>query len=131
MGPVRGTQAATPGGCGPGTVELNVQLPRRARNRLQSIALLSSACRLFAEKCVDGIEANREVCEHHGESTLAMATALNPYIRYDHAPKVIQHAIKENKTLTQVVLERGLLTEAEADKALDVWAMTRPGIVKK
>jgi len=57
--------------------------------------------------------------------------SLNPYIGYDEAAKVIKQSLKENKTLKQVVLERGLLTEAEADKALDVIAMTKPGIVKK
>ena len=68
-----------------GHFELNVFVPLIARNLLDSIKLLASACRLFAEKCVDGIEANREQCERYAELTLSAATALNPYIGYDLA----------------------------------------------
>ena len=68
-----------------GHFELNVFVPLIARNLLQSIALLAAASRLLAEKCVDGIEANREQCERYAELTLAAATALNPYIGYDRA----------------------------------------------
>src|SRR5437588_3512618 len=63
-----------------GTFELNVMIPVMARNLLSSIGLLASASRLLADKCVAGLEANREMCERHGEATLAIATALNPYI---------------------------------------------------
>ncbi len=66
-----------------GHFELNVFVPLLARNVLDSVKLLASACRLFAEKCVDGIEANRETCERYAELTLSAATALNPYIGYD------------------------------------------------
>ena len=70
-----------------GHFELNVFVPLLARNILDSVKLLASACRLFAEKCVDGIEANRETCEHYAELTLSAAAALNPYIGYDRAPR--------------------------------------------
>jgi fumarate hydratase, class II len=105
-----------------GNFELNVQIPLMARNLLQSIALLSSACRLFAEKCVDGIEANREVCEQHGESTLAMATALNPYIGYDRATAIVKDAAASGRTLREVAREHGVDDET-IDKALDLHAM--------
>ena len=75
-----------------GNFELNVQIPLMASNLLSSMALLTSACRLFADKCVDGIEANREACERNGEATLAMATALNPYIGYDRATAIVKDA---------------------------------------
>ena len=107
-----------------GSFELNVQIPLMARNLLQSIALLSSTCRLFAEKCVDGIEANREVCERHGEASLAMATALNPYIGYDRATAIVKDAAASGRTLREVALEHGV-DAATLDKALDLRAMAR------
>jgi fumarate hydratase, class II len=105
-----------------GTFELNVQIPLMARNLLQSIALLSSACRLFAEKCVAGIEANREVCERNGEATLAMATALNPDIGYDQATAIGKDAAASGRTLREVAREHGV-DDATLDKALDLHAM--------
>ena len=80
---VIGNDAAITIGGMQGHFELNVFVPLLARNILDSVKLLASACRLFAEKCVDGIEANRENCEHYAELTLSAATALNPYIGYD------------------------------------------------
>ena len=75
-----------------GHFELNVFVPMIARNLLDSIRLLSAAARLFAEKCVDGIEANRETCERYAELTLSAATALNPYIGYDKATEIVKEA---------------------------------------
>ena len=93
-----------------------------ARNLLGSVTLLTSSCRLFAEKCVDGIEANREVCERHGESTLAMATALNPYIGYDRATAIVKDAAASGRTLREVAREHGV-DDATLDEALDLHAM--------
>ena len=73
-----------------GNFELNVRVPLIARNLLESIGLLAAKARLFAEKCVDGIEPNLEGCERSAESTLAVATALNPYIGYDRATEIVQ-----------------------------------------
>ena len=75
-----------------GQFELNVRIPLIARNLLQSIALLSSASKLFAEKCVDGIEPNLAGLEASAEGTLAVATALNPYIGYDKAAEIVKEA---------------------------------------
>ena len=75
-----------------GHFELNVFVPLMARNLLDSIRLLASASRLLAEKCVDGIEANRERCERYAELTLSAATALNPYIGYDLATEIVKEA---------------------------------------
>jgi len=85
---------------------------------------LSSTCRLFAEKCVDGIDANREVNEAHGEATLAMATALNPYIGYDRATAIVKEASASGRTLREVAREHGV-DEEILDKALDLRAMAR------
>src|SRR3954454_2121895 len=102
--------------------ELNVQLPMMARNLLQSITLLSSATRLLAEKCIDGIEPNREMLERHGESTLARATALNPYIGYDRAAAIVKDAAASGRTLREVAREHGV-DDATLDEALDLHAM--------
>ena len=105
-----------------GNFELNVQIPLMARNLIQSIELLSSTCGLFAEKCIDGIEANREVNELHGEATLAMATALNPYIGYDRATAIVKDAAASGRTLREVAREHGVDDET-LDRALDLRAM--------
>jgi fumarate hydratase class II len=105
-----------------GNFELNVQIPMMARNLLQSITLLSSATGLLAEKCVDGIEPNREMLERHGESTLAMATALNPYIGYDRAAAIVKDAASSGRTLRDVAKEHGVDDET-LDRALDLHAM--------
>ena len=73
-----------------GNFELNVRIPLIARNLLQSISLLAAASRLFAEKCIDGIEANVAMTTKHAEATLASATALNPHIGYDKATEIVQ-----------------------------------------
>ena len=73
-----------------GHFELNVFVPLIARNLLDSIRLLTSASRLLAERCVDGIEANREQCERYAELTLSAATALNPFIGYDRAGEIVK-----------------------------------------
>src|SRR6188472_2437492 len=89
---VIGNDAAITVGGMQGHFELNVFVPLLARNLLDSIKLLSSASRLFADKCVDGIEANRETCERYAELTLSAATALNPYIGYDKAAEIVKEA---------------------------------------
>jgi fumarate hydratase, class II len=105
-----------------GNFELNVQIPLMARNLIQSIELLTSTCGLFAEKCIDGLEANREVNEQHGEATLAMATALNPYIGYDRATAIVKDAAASGRTLREVAREHGVDDET-LDRALDLRAM--------
>jgi len=102
-----------------GQFELNVRIPLMARNLLQSIALLSSAASLFAEKCVEGIEANLAGCEASAEGTLAVATALNPYIGYDKGAEIVKAAAESGRTLREVAREHGV-DEATLDAALDL-----------
>src|SRR5215208_17573 len=102
-----------------GQLELNVRIPVIARNLLQSIALLASASELFAEKCVDGIEANLAGCEASAEGTLATATALNPYIGYDKGAEIVKDAAASGRTLREVAREHGV-DEATLDAALDL-----------
>jgi len=108
-----------------GHFELNVYIPLMARNLLQSIALLASASRLLAEKCVDGIEANREQCASYAELTLSAATALNPYIGYDKASELVKAAAASGRSLREVALEAGV-EESVLDDALDYQAMAKP-----
>jgi fumarate hydratase class II len=108
-----------------GNFELNVRVPLIARNLLDSIKLLASAATLLAEKCVDGIEANHEVCEQHGESTPAIATALNPYIGYDKGTEIVQEAVETRRTIREVAREKGVDDET-LDKALDLHAIAHP-----
>jgi fumarate hydratase class II len=108
-----------------GHFELNVFVPLLARNLLQSIGLLTSASRLFAEKCVDGIVANRETCEHYAELTLSAATALNPYVGYDKASEIVKEAAASGRSLREVAREAGV-AEDVLDKALDYRAMAKP-----
>jgi fumarate hydratase class II len=105
-----------------GNFELNVRVPVIGRNLLESIDLLAATCRLFADKCVDGIEANLEGCQRSAELTLAVATALNPYIGYDKATEIVQAASRSGRTLREVALEHGV-DEKTLEKALDLRQM--------
>ncbi len=107
-----------------GQFELNVRIPLMARNLLQSIHLLGSASLMLAEKCVDGLEANVESTTRHAESTLAMATALNPYIGYDRASEIVKEAAASGRALREVAREKGV-DEETLDRALDLRAMAR------
>jgi fumarate hydratase class II len=108
-----------------GHFELNVFIPMMARNLLGSIKLLASASRLLAEKCVDGIEANREQNERYAELTLSAATALNPYIGYDKASEIVKKAAASGRSLREVAREEGV-EDAVLDEALDYRKMAKP-----
>jgi fumarate hydratase, class II len=108
-----------------GHFELNVFVPMMARNLLGSIGLLAAAARLLAEKCVDGIEPNRETLERYAELTLSAATALNPYIGYDKATEIVREAATSGRPLREVARDAGV-DEETLDKALDYRAMARP-----
>jgi len=122
---VIGNDAAITAGGMQGHFELNVFVPMIARNLLQSISLLASASRLLAEKCVDGIEANREQCESYAELTLAAATALNPHIGYDKASEIVKSAASSGRSLREVAREAGV-DDATLDRVLDYRAMAKP-----
>jgi fumarate hydratase class II len=122
---VIGNDAAIAIGGMSGHFELNVFVPLLAKNLLESITLLSSASRLLAEKCVDGIDANRENCERYAELTLSAATALNPYIGYDRASEIVKEAAKSGRSLREVAREQGV-EESILDEALDYRAMAKP-----
>src|SRR5262245_31567653 len=108
-----------------GHFELNVFVPLIARNLLDQVKLLSSACRLFAERCVDGIEANREQCERYAELTLSAAAALNPYIGYDKGTEIVKKAAASGRSLREVARDEGV-DESVLDEALDYRGMAKP-----
>ena len=114
-----------------GAFELNVMLPVMARNILESTSLLAATARLLADRCVAGIEADRERSRELAEGSPSIVTPLNRYIGYEAAAAVAKQSIKERRPIRDVVVERGHvangeLTEAQLDEALDVLAMTRP-----
>ena len=107
-----------------GNFELNVRVPLMARNLLDSIKLLSSTCRIFAEKCIDGIRPNEDGLRSSAEMTLAAATALNPYIGYDKGAEIVKEAAESGRALREVALEKGV-DEDTYDKAMDLRKMAQ------
>ena len=99
-----------------GNFELNVFMPVIGYNLLQSIRLLADVCNSFNDNCAVGIEPNREKIDHFLHNSLMLVTALNRKIGYENSAKVAKTAYKENKTLKQVAVELGLLTEQEFDE---------------
>ncbi|MEA2843902.1 MAG: fumarate hydratase, class [Actinomycetota bacterium] len=112
-----------------GAFELNVTVPVMGANLLEAIRLLATAARVLADRCVAGLEADVERCRRNAESSPALATALAPSLGYEATAEVVRQAVSEGKTLRQVVVERGLMSDADVDRALDVDAMTRGGVI--
>ena len=127
---VIGNDAAVVWGGATGNFELNVMLPVIARNVLESVRLVANVARVFADRCIAGIEANVERCREFAESSPSIVTPLNHYVGYDEAAKIAKQALAERKTIRAVVIERGhvptTLTEEKLDEVLDVLSMTRP-----
>ncbi len=111
-----------------GNFELNVMMPVLAYNLLQSIELLGSACLNFEKRCISGVEANVEICRANAEKSLATVTALAPIVGYDKAAQIAKHAFKNNLTVLQSAQELVGGDSAEIKKALDLFAMTKPGL---
>jgi fumarate hydratase class II len=111
-----------------GNFELNVMMPVLAQALLESITLLSNVARTFADRCVMGIEANEQRARELLEKNPSIATALNTYVGYDKATEVAKEAARSGRSVRDVVEEKGLLKPEEIDEALDVRAMTEPGL---
>ena len=110
-----------------GHFELNVNIPLIVWALHQTVHCLSNGARVFADRCVTGIEVNEETCRELVDRSLMLVTALNPYIGYDRAAEVAKEAFATNRTLRQVVLDKGLMDEETVDRALHPRAMTAPG----
>lgn len=102
-----------------GHFELNVTIPLIAYALHESIECLGNACRVFADKCVQGLKVDQDRCNELLERSLMLVTALNPHIGYDKAAYVAKKAYEENKTLKEILLAEGMLDEASIERALD------------
>ena len=121
---VVGNDAAVSAGAAEGQIDLNLYKPVLAHNFLQSAELIANGSEVFAERFVAKLEANEEHCAEQVEQSMALATALNPAIGYDKASKVAKQALAEGKTVKEVAVDEGYLTEDEADEVLDPESMT-------
>ncbi|CAM2811175.1 class II fumarate hydratase [Skermania piniformis] len=126
---VVGNDAAVAWGGAGGAFELNVYIPMMARNVLESLRLLANVSRLFAERCITGLETDPEHLRRLAESSPSIVTPLNSAIGYEEAAAVAKQALREKKTIRQTVIDRGLLgpdlSEDELDRRLDVLAMAK------
>lgn len=128
---VVGNDAAVTAAGASGSFELNVAMPVIARNVLESVRLLAASSRLLAERCVDGITANADRMRQYAESSPSVVTPLNRYLGYEAAATIAKRALADGATIRETVIamgyvERGELTEAQLDEALDVESMTHP-----
>ncbi|MDY7100236.1 MAG: class II fumarate hydratase [Actinomycetota bacterium] len=127
---VIGNDAAVAFGGTQGAFELNVFMPMMARNVLESVRLLANVSRVFAQRCIDGIEADVERCKAYAESSPSIGTSLNPVIGYEKSAEVIKESIKTGRSIREIVVGEGLMSDDEVDRALDVLSMTRGGLVR-
>src|SRR3989442_987949 len=111
-----------------GELELNVMMPVIAHNLLVTMLLLTNASRVFAERCVEGIEADPAQCEHWLEQSPALVTALAPKIRYEDAAKLAKEAVAKHVTGRQLGMEKGVLKGKDLAEVLDLLAMTELGV---
>ena len=108
-----------------GQFELNVMMPLIAYNLLHSLQILNNSLRVFTERCVSGITAQADRCRSYAEGTLALVTALNPYIGYLQAAEVAKISLETGKPIRQIVLERNLMSPEEVARVLDLEAMSQ------
>ena len=125
---VVGNDVAITWGGANGNFELNVMMPMIAHNLLESAGLLTNACDAFRERCVDGLEANKPRAQELVEKNAIIVTALNPHIGYDNGAKIAKEAVASGRSVRDLVLEAGLMTEDELDDALDIKKMTEGGL---
>ncbi len=108
-----------------GQLELNVMMPVIGYNLIQSVEITARGVRAFTDRCVRGIEADREKCMSYVEWSTAMATALSPKVGYERAAGIAKKAFAEGRTVREVALQEGILTEEELNRLLDADRMTR------
>ncbi len=123
---VVGNDAAVAMAVQAGQLELNVMMPTMAHNVLQSITILTNALRELDYRCIRGITANADRCAFYAQSTVSLATALNPYIGYARAAQVVKESIASGRSNIEIVREEKLLTDEQIDTILDARAMTEP-----
>jgi len=111
-----------------GQLELNVMMPLIAQNLFLTLAILTSASRVLAERCVDGIVPDQAMCSYWLERSPALVTALAPKIGYAQAAKLAKEAVERNLSVRELLLEKGVLKGKELDEVLDLRAMTEIGV---
>jgi len=109
-----------------GQLELNVFMPVIAHNVLGSIEILKNFLPVFTERCVSGLMAIADRCRHYFESSVGLAALLNQYIGYAKAAEVAKESVTTGKTLRELILEKGLMSEADLQAALDPKRVTEP-----
>jgi fumarate hydratase class II len=125
---VIGNDATVAFGGTQGNFELNVFMPVMARNLLESVRLLANVSRVFADRCVDGIEADVERCRTYAESSPSLGTSLNPWIGYEKAAQLVKESVRTGRSIRELALEEGSMSDEEIDRALDVLSMTKGGV---
>jgi aspartate ammonia-lyase len=111
-----------------GQLELNVMMPVMAYNAIFSIQIMTTMMRQLDERCVRGIVANEAKCRWYAETSPSLATALNPYVGYATAAEVVKQALREGRSVIDIVRERNLLTEEQIREVFDPYKMTEPGV---
>jgi fumarate hydratase class II len=119
-------QVITISGAAGGQFQLNIMMPVMGQTTLESISLLANSSRAFVDFCIEGLEANVEMCERGVEQSLSMVTSLNPHIGYEKAAKLTKEAFASGQTIRELVREQGILPEHTLNEALDPWKMTEP-----
>jgi aspartate ammonia-lyase len=114
-----------------GQLELNVMEPVMAYNLFQSFDILTNVLKVFRVRCIEGITANVENCRAMVDRSVGVVTALNPHIGYENACSIAKEAFKTGRSVRDVCLERGILSEEHINIILDPKEMTEPGIAGK
>lgn len=125
---VIGNDTAVAWAVGAGQLELNVMMPLMQHKVVTSIHVMGAMLAVLADKCVSGITAREDRCQRYCEGSMGLATALNAYIGYANAATVAKTALKEGKTVIEVIREQKLLTDEQIAKIMDPKAMTEPGV---
>ena len=125
---VIGNDATVAWAASAGQLELNVMMPVIAHTTLESLTILRNMCRAFAEFAVTGIEANRERARDLMERSSALSTPLAPYLGYGLAAEISKQAVREGRTIREIVIERGIFTAEELDQLLAPHELTEPGV---
>jgi len=114
-----------------GQLELNVMMPAMAFNIGMSFEILNKSLSVLRSRCIEGIRADEAACRRYAELSPSIVTALNPYIGYAKGAEVVKEALRSGKTIPQVVIEKGLMSEEDLKNVLDAFKMTEPGIAGK
>ncbi|GAB6928431.1 aspartate ammonia-lyase [Paenibacillus sp. JCM 10914] len=114
--------------CEAGQFELNVMVPVAANNLMHSLKILKNGMDVFYKNLMVDLTANKERCKHFVDTSFGIITALNPHLGYDVASRLVKEAQKTGRSIREIILEQGLLTEEQILVILDPYNMTSPGI---